>query len=64
MQSGEFSVPVTVRHMEQKDGCTYVDGVLIVNKSYSLPEDYNPGMDATTEEAFNQLSAEDRKSVV
>ena len=28
MQSGDFSVPVTVRHMEQKDGCTYVDGVL------------------------------------
>jgi len=58
MQSGDFSVPVTVRHMEQKDGCTYVDGVLIVNKSYSLPEDYNPGLDATTEEAFNQLSAD------
>ena len=37
---------------------TYVDGVLIVNKSYSLPEDYNPGLDATTEEAFNQLSAD------
>lgn len=58
MQSGDLSVPVTVRHMEQKDGCTYVDGVLIVNKSYSLPEDYNPGLDATTEEAFNQLSAD------
>ena len=58
MQSGDFSVSVTVRHMEQKDGCTYVDGVLIVNKSYSLPEDYNPGLDATTEEAFNQLSAD------
>jgi len=52
------SVPVTVRQLEQRDGCTYVDGVLIVNKSYSLPEDYNPGLDATTEEAFNQLSAD------
>lgn len=27
----------------QKDGITYVDGVLIANKTYSLPENYNPG---------------------
>lgn len=26
-----------------KDGITYVDGIMIVNKSYSLPKDYNPG---------------------
>ncbi|MFR6496845.1 MAG: hypothetical protein ACLUOF_11045 [Ruminococcus sp.] len=32
------TVPVTVRHLEQKDGCTYVDGILIVNKSYGPPE--------------------------
>ena len=25
------------------NGVTYVDGVLIVNKTYSLPSDYNPG---------------------
>ncbi|MBQ9946123.1 MAG: M15 family metallopeptidase [Clostridia bacterium] len=27
----------------KKDGITYVDGVLVANKTYSLPEDYNPG---------------------
>ncbi len=27
----------------EKDGITYVDGVLIANKTYSLPENYNPG---------------------
>lgn len=27
----------------EKDGLTFVDGVLIANKSYSLPESYNPG---------------------
>lgn len=27
----------------EKDGITYVDGILIVNKSYPLPESYNPG---------------------
>lgn len=26
------------------DGMTYVNGYLIVNKSYSIPEDYNPGL--------------------
>ena len=33
---------VAVRHLEEKDGCTYVDGILIVNKTYSLPESYDP----------------------
>ena len=28
---------------EVKDGITYVEGYLIANKTYSLPEDYNPG---------------------
>ena len=26
-----------------KDGITYIDGIMIVNKSYSLPSSYNPG---------------------
>ena len=29
--------------IEQKDGIYYIGGVLIANKSYSLPKDYNPG---------------------
>lgn len=32
--------------MEVIDGRTYVDGILIVNKKYSLPSDYDPGEDA------------------
>ncbi len=27
----------------KKDGFTYIDGLLIVNKTYSLPSSYNPG---------------------
>jgi len=34
------------------DACTYIDGILIVNKSYPLPQSYAPGMDA---DAFAQL---------
>ena len=55
------TVPVTVRHLEQKDGCTYVDGILIVNKSYGLPESYDPGLDATTKAAFEQMKADAEK---
>ena len=29
--------------IEQKDGIYYIDGILIANKSYSLPSSYNPG---------------------
>lgn len=29
--------------IEHIDGKTYIDGVLIANKTYSLPESYNPG---------------------
>ena len=33
------------------DGITYVDGIMIVNKTYSLPSDYNPG--GLTDEFMN-----------
>ena len=29
--------------IEVKNGITYIDGILIANKSYSLPSSYNPG---------------------
>ncbi len=48
-------IPVTVRELIVQDGCTYVDGILIVNKSISLPEEYNPGMLPETAEAFSKL---------
>lgn len=39
------------------EGLTYVDGILIANKTYGLPEDYAPGLDPETESQFNALSA-------
>ncbi|MBQ8297612.1 MAG: D-alanyl-D-alanine carboxypeptidase family protein [Ruminococcus sp.] len=38
------------------DEVTYIDGILIANKSYGLPADYAPGLDPTTESQFNALS--------
>ena len=56
---GEFvQIPVTVRELEVVDGCTYVDGILIANKSYGMPREYNPGMLPITAQAFAQLKAD------
>lgn len=39
-----------------ENGLTYVDGILIANKTYGLPSTYAPGLDSTTESQFNALS--------
>lgn len=42
----------------EKDGITYVDGVLVANKTYSLPENYNPGgLLSECEAAFNKMQS-------
>ena len=43
--------------IEEKDGKTYVDGILIANKTYSLPSDYNPGTLPQAQEAFDEMAA-------
>ena len=48
--SGSSSVSST-------NGITYVDGILIANKTYSLPADYNPGVDATAYAALQEMFA-------
>lgn len=57
LTSQEECIQLTVRQLEERNGCTYVDGILIVNKSYGLPEDYNPGLQPVAEAAFEQLCA-------
>ena len=42
--------------IEVIDGITYVDGIMIANKSYPLPESYDPGLLPETEEAFNKMA--------
>ena len=37
-------------------GITYINGILIANKSYSLPSDFNPGLDSTCYAQFCKLS--------
>ena len=45
-----------------KNGLTYIDGVLIANKTYSLPSNYNPGLTSETGEAFNQMKMDAQNS--
>ena len=42
--------------IEKKNGMTFVDGILIVNKTYSLPSDYNPGTSAKAQNAFDEMA--------
>lgn len=39
------------------NGLTYVKGILIANKTYSLPSTYNPGVNAEAQSAFNTMAA-------
>ncbi len=42
-----------------KNGITYINGVLIANKTYRLPSSYNPGgLTGETQNAFNKLHAD------
>lgn len=36
---------------------TFVDGILIVNKTYSLPSDYAPGVSTIAQNAFDEMAA-------
>lgn len=57
------TVHTTVAHtpgepvIETVNGVTYVNGILIVNKTYPLPSDYNPGLNSEVKAAFNKLVA-------
>jgi len=37
---------------------TYIDGILVVNKTYALPADYNPGVDSEAQTAFERMQAD------
>lgn len=40
-----------------KDGVTYIEGYLVANKTYSLPETYGNGLTDETQAAFNVMAA-------
>lgn len=51
-------VECVVRKTEEKDGVTYIDGILVLNKSYGAPENFGPdGLTPETQAAFDELCA-------
>lgn len=52
----------TRQEIEKKDGITYVNGILIANKTYGLPSDYNPGkILPEAQSAFEEMQAAAKK---
>ena len=47
------TVKVTVKGAVKE--VTYIDGILIANKTYALPANYNPGVDAQANNALNEM---------
>lgn len=48
----------TRQEISVKDGITYINGILIANKSYGLPSTYDPGaLTSETLAAFNEMKA-------
>ena len=43
--------------IEQKNGITYVNGIVIINKTYDCPDDYAPGIDPDARAAFYEMQA-------
>jgi len=52
-QNVSATVKVTVKGAVKE--VTYIDGILIANKTYALPADYNPGVDAQANAALNEM---------
>lgn len=50
-------VNVTVTPSAYPNEPTYIDGILIANKTYPLPENYNPGIDPTASAALDEMIA-------
>ncbi len=52
----EPEVVVTKSHsINGVTNLTYISGILIANKTYALPSDYDPGVDPEAMEAFNEM---------
>lgn len=61
---GSFGSTFTVTTKPEivtKNGITYVEGILIANKTYSLPSNYNPGMNSEAMQAFEKMQKAARR---
>ena len=54
--STPFAGEAAGHDLKQENGITYVDGILIVNKTFPLPKDYAPGPSQEAEDAFYAMA--------
>jgi len=52
--NGDVSATVNVTVLPEPE-CTYIDGILIANKTYPLPQSYNPGLDSEVNSQLNVM---------
>ncbi len=50
--NSEVSATVNVTVLPEPE-CTYIDGILIANKTYPLPQSYNPGLSSEVQSQLN-----------
>ena len=53
--TAERKVTVKKKEVKTTSGLTYINGILLVNKKYSLPSTYNPGVNSTAQGALTKL---------
>lgn len=55
--TAETAAETTQTKEEETKDLTYIAGILVVNKTYSLPPDYNPGVNGEAYSAFLKMQA-------
>ncbi len=53
--TAERKVTVKKKEVKTTSGLTYINGILLVNKKYSVPSTYNPGINSTAQGALTKL---------
>lgn len=56
-QNSDTIIQQASHKTEVKDGVTYIDGIMIANKSYSMPKEFDPGLSQEASAAFDKMAA-------
>lgn len=51
------STTATGYALERRNGITYVNGIMVANKTYTLPASYDPGITAEASQAYEEMRA-------
>lgn len=61
-KENQDEIPIIEENVNQKIEATYIKGILLVNKNYELPSDYDPGTNEEALNAFNNMKKEASKN--